>query len=79
MTRGNQREKARAKNLEKAAKTKTKNTMSGNEFAREKERVAAIMQEKQKKGNDSITGDFDSVFCLPLERKAAEAAAGGKK
>ncbi|GAM38888.1 hypothetical protein TCE0_034f09985 [Talaromyces pinophilus] len=50
MTRGNQREKARAKNLEKAAKTKTKNTMSGNEFAREKERVAAIMQEKQKKG-----------------------------
>jgi hypothetical protein len=36
--------------------------MSGNEFAREKERVAAIMQEKQKKGNDSITADFDSYF-----------------
>ncbi|EEA27921.1 hypothetical protein TMatcc_003774 [Talaromyces marneffei ATCC 18224] len=53
MTRGNQREKARAKNLEKQAKTKSKNGMSGNEFAREKERVAAIMQEKQKKGNDS--------------------------
>jgi hypothetical protein len=25
--------------------------MSGNEFAREKEKVAAIMLEKQKKGN----------------------------
>jgi hypothetical protein len=47
--------------------------MSGNEFAREKERVAAIMQEKQKKGNDSITGDFDSVFCL--RRAAAETPA----
>jgi hypothetical protein len=32
------------------AQQKSKNGMSGNEFAREKERVAAIMQEKQKKG-----------------------------
>lgn len=37
---------------------KSKNSMSGNEFAREKERVAAIMQEKQKKGNDSMNADF---------------------
>jgi hypothetical protein len=50
--------------------------MSGNEFAREKERVAAIMQEKQKKGNDSITADFDSYFfLLSIRRAAAETPA----
>jgi hypothetical protein len=29
--------------------------MSGSEFKREQEKVAAIMQEKQKKGNDTLT------------------------
>lgn len=43
---------------------KSKNNMSGNEFAREKERVAAIMQEKQKKGNESKSADL-ILFSLP--------------
>ena len=50
MTRGNQREKAREKNLAKDAATKKKNTTSGTEFARTKEAQAAIMREKQAKG-----------------------------
>ncbi|EED23711.1 conserved hypothetical protein [Talaromyces stipitatus ATCC 10500] len=64
MTRGNQRENARKKNLEKQAKAKSKNTMSGTEYQREKEKAAEIMREKQRKA---------------LEKKAAEAAAGGGK
>lgn len=50
MTRGNQREKAREKNLAKDASQKKKNTTSGTEFARTKEAQAAIMREKQAKG-----------------------------
>ncbi|KAH8697270.1 hypothetical protein BGW36DRAFT_427236 [Talaromyces proteolyticus] len=64
MTRGNQRENDRKKALEKAGKAKNKNTMSGSEFAREKEKVAAIMQEKQRKA---------------LEKKSTEATGGGAK
>lgn len=50
MTRGNQREKAREKNLAKGAGEKKKNTQSGTEFARTKEEQAKIMREKQAKG-----------------------------
>ncbi|KAA8649197.1 hypothetical protein EYZ11_012299 [Aspergillus tanneri] len=58
MSRGNQREKARAKNQKAEASVKSKNTMSGSEFQRHKENSAAIMREKQRLAN---------------ERKAAEA------
>ena len=67
MTRGNQREKAREKNLKEQSGPK-KNTQSGTEFQRTKEAQAAIMREKQAKA---------------AEKKAGEAAggkgAGGKK
>ncbi|EXJ94105.1 hypothetical protein A1O1_02498 [Capronia coronata CBS 617.96] len=49
MTRGNQREKAREKNLKEQAASKKKNTISGTEFQRTKEAQAAIMREKQAK------------------------------
>ncbi|PSN63970.1 hypothetical protein BS50DRAFT_637294 [Corynespora cassiicola Philippines] len=42
MARGNQRDKAREKNLKEAAKQ-----MSGTEFAKNKEDQAAIMRAKQ--------------------------------
>ena len=50
MTRGNQRDKAREKNLKEQAGQKKKNTQSGTEFARTKEDQAAIMRAKQAKG-----------------------------
>ena len=50
MTRGNQRDKAREKNLKEQAGSKKKNTQSGTEFAKTKEAQAAIMREKQAKG-----------------------------
>ena len=50
MTRGNQREKAREKNLKDAAGAGKKNTMSGSEQQKNKEDVAKIMREKQAKG-----------------------------
>ncbi|KAH7360048.1 hypothetical protein BKA66DRAFT_426242 [Pyrenochaeta sp. MPI-SDFR-AT-0127] len=46
MARGNQRDKAREKNLKAAA-----GTQSGTEFARTKEDQAAIMRAKQAAGN----------------------------
>ncbi|OJJ44797.1 hypothetical protein ASPZODRAFT_18363 [Penicilliopsis zonata CBS 506.65] len=50
MTRGNQRDSDRKKQQAKAAKDgkKHKNSMTGTEFQRNKEDVAAIMREKQK-------------------------------
>ncbi|KAF3765810.1 four F5 protein [Cryphonectria parasitica EP155] len=59
MARGNQRDLARAKNLKKQAEQKSKNSKSGSEMQRDKEAVAALMREKQKKAE---------------EKKAAEAA-----
>ena len=50
MTRGNQREKAREKNLKDSA-SKKKNSQSGTEFQRTKEDQAAIMRAKQAAGN----------------------------
>ncbi|KAK4988093.1 hypothetical protein LTR66_007416 [Elasticomyces elasticus] len=47
MARGNQRDKAREKNQKALASQKGGNKMSGTEFAREKENVAAIMRAKQ--------------------------------
>ncbi|EMC97634.1 hypothetical protein BAUCODRAFT_42122, partial [Baudoinia panamericana UAMH 10762] len=50
MARGNQRDKAREKNQKEAAGKKAKNNMTGSEFQREKEKVAAIMLAKQQAG-----------------------------
>ncbi|KAI4152482.1 MAG: hypothetical protein LQ340_002882 [Diploschistes diacapsis] len=53
MTRGNQREKAREKNAKTLAAEKKKNSMSGSQQAADKEKVAAIMREKQAKGQQA--------------------------
>ncbi|KAF1967556.1 hypothetical protein BU23DRAFT_559210 [Bimuria novae-zelandiae CBS 107.79] len=47
MARGNQREKAREKNMKEQAGKKKGNQLSGTEFARAKEDTAAIMRAKQ--------------------------------
>ncbi|KAF2840761.1 hypothetical protein M501DRAFT_1056074 [Patellaria atrata CBS 101060] len=47
MARGNQRDKAREKNMKAQAGVKSKNTQSGTEFQRTKEDQAAIMRAKQ--------------------------------
>ncbi|OTB04133.1 hypothetical protein M426DRAFT_320979 [Hypoxylon sp. CI-4A] len=47
MARGNQREKAREKNLKAQAAQKAKNGKSGNEMQRDKEAVAEMMRKKQ--------------------------------
>ncbi|CAI7644101.1 unnamed protein product [Penicillium bialowiezense] len=59
MARGNQRDKAREKNLKKAGNVKNKNTQTGSQFAKSQEDAAAIMRDKQKKAD---------------EKRAAEAA-----
>jgi len=64
MTRGNQRDKAREKNLKDQAQAKKKNTLSGTEFQRTKEAQAAIMRQKQEAAE---------------AKKAAEGASGAKK
>ncbi|KAK5092886.1 hypothetical protein LTR70_006008 [Exophiala xenobiotica] len=79
MTRGNQREKAREKNLKDAAGSGKKNTLSGTEFQRTKEAQAAIMREKQAKGEYTDldlpgmkwNGGEADVVCTALEAKAA--------
>ncbi|XXG97041.1 hypothetical protein Hte_003335 [Hypoxylon texense] len=47
MARGNQRDKAREKNLKAQAAQKSKNTKSGTEMQRDKEAVAEMMRKKQ--------------------------------
>jgi len=63
MTRGNQRDKAREKNLKEQAASKKKNTQSGTEFQKTKEAQAAIMRQKQE----------------AEAKKATEGAGGAKK
>ncbi|KAL4879777.1 hypothetical protein BJY04DRAFT_219860 [Aspergillus karnatakaensis] len=63
MTRGNQRDRDRQKNLEKQAKLKAGNQLSGTQFQKKKEDDAQKMRDKQAKAD---------------AKKAAEAA-GGKK
>ena len=61
MARGNQRDKAREKNLKNQSQQKNKNTQTGTEFARTKEDQAAIMRRKQAEGtlvSFVITGAF---------------------
>ncbi|KAK6825190.1 4F5 domain protein [Apiospora arundinis] len=47
MARGNQREKAREKNLKTQAAQKSKNAKTGSEMQRDKEKVAELMRQKQ--------------------------------
>ncbi|KAI1107341.1 putative serf family protein [Jackrogersella minutella] len=47
MARGNQRDKAREKNLKAQANQKSKNTKSGSERQRDSEAVAEMMRKKQ--------------------------------
>lgn len=47
MARGNQRDKAREKNLKAQASMKSKNSKSGTEMQRDKDAVAEIMKQKQ--------------------------------
>jgi hypothetical protein len=75
MARGNQRDKAREKNLAKQAGEKSKNTMSGSEMMRNKDDVAAIMRAKQEKGesktsNPSVLPNCSLMLyrrCFPFE------------
>ncbi|KAI9697018.1 MAG: hypothetical protein M1836_004979 [Candelina mexicana] len=55
MARGNQRDKAREKNLKEQAGQKKKNTQSGTEFQKTKEQQAAIMRQKQDEANAKKT------------------------
>ncbi|EME83967.1 uncharacterized protein MYCFIDRAFT_134278 [Pseudocercospora fijiensis CIRAD86] len=50
MARGNQRDKAREKNLAKQAQEKSKTTASGTQQQRDKETAAEIMRRKQAEG-----------------------------
>ncbi|XP_046890977.1 small EDRK-rich factor 2 [Hypomesus transpacificus] len=52
MTRGNQRELARAKNAKKQTEKTKGKTEDGLSAAARKQRDAEIMQQKQKKAND---------------------------
>ncbi|TGZ80395.1 hypothetical protein EX30DRAFT_396395 [Ascodesmis nigricans] len=49
MTRGNQRERDRMKAQKAESGKKKANTKSGSEMLRDKDKVAQIMQEKQRK------------------------------
>ncbi|KAI0453167.1 putative serf family protein [Xylaria acuta] len=65
MARGNQREKAREKNLKAQASQKSKSSKTGSEMQRDKEALATLMRQKQEAAN---------------AKKAAAAAGGsGKK
>ncbi|KAI0137300.1 putative serf family protein [Xylariales sp. AK1849] len=57
MARGNQRDKAREKNLKAAASTKSKNSKTGAEMARDKEAVAQMMREKQAAADAKKTAE----------------------
>ncbi|KAF2740868.1 hypothetical protein EJ04DRAFT_507857 [Polyplosphaeria fusca] len=63
MARGNQREKAREKNLKAQAGQKSKNTQSGTQFARTKEDQAAIMRAKQAAGKFFNLSAFPRMRC----------------
>ncbi|KAH8677398.1 hypothetical protein BX600DRAFT_506441 [Xylariales sp. PMI_506] len=64
MARGNQRDKAREKNLKAQAAVKGKNNLTGSELAKAKEDAAAVMRAKQAAAD---------------ARKAAEGGAAKKK
>ncbi|KAI1825674.1 putative serf family protein [Xylaria intraflava] len=61
MTRGNQREKAREKNLKQQASQKSKNTKTGTEMQRDKENLAALMRQKQEAADARKAAGGDSA------------------
>ncbi|KAI9815047.1 MAG: hypothetical protein M1827_002890 [Pycnora praestabilis] len=76
MARGNQRDKAREKNLKDQAGKKPKNEQSGTQYARTKEQQAAIMRQKQDEG---MTAEYWlSLEGISNAKKAAESS-GTKK
>ncbi|EXJ84872.1 hypothetical protein A1O3_05547 [Capronia epimyces CBS 606.96] len=83
MARGNQREKAREKNLKEQASTKKKNSLSGTEFQRTKEAQAAIMREKQAKGGFSASNaagwPYRCLIAITAEAAKAQGGAATKK
>lgn len=56
MARGNQREKAREKNMAKQASQKKQTNLTGTEQQKNKEDVAAIMRAKQAAADAKKTG-----------------------
>ncbi|KAF2707024.1 4F5 domain protein [Pleomassaria siparia CBS 279.74] len=56
MARGNQRDKAREKNLKKLADQKGGNNLTGSQLAKAKEDAAAIMRAKQAAANEKKSG-----------------------
>ncbi|KAF1986599.1 4F5 domain protein [Aulographum hederae CBS 113979] len=61
MARGNQREKAREKNLKAQGNTGKKTNMTGSEFQKNKDDVAAIMRAKQAAAEAKKNGEGDSA------------------
>jgi len=57
MTRGNQREKAREKNLKAGASQKKRTNMTGNEQQKAKEDAASIMRAKQAAADAKKSGE----------------------
>ncbi|EME44800.1 hypothetical protein DOTSEDRAFT_24783 [Dothistroma septosporum NZE10] len=57
MARGNQRDKAREKNLAKQAQMKSGNQHSGSELAKAKESAAEIMRKKQAAADAKKAGE----------------------
>ncbi|KAH9908101.1 four F5 protein [Xylariomycetidae sp. FL2044] len=61
MARGNQRDKAREKNLKAQRDQKSKNTKTGSEMQRDKEAVAEMMRKKQAAADaKKATGSADA-------------------
>ncbi|KAI1167222.1 putative serf family protein [Nemania serpens] len=57
MARGNQRDKAREKNLKQQAAQKSKSSKTGSEMQREKEALAILMRQKQEAANAKKAAD----------------------
>ncbi|KAL0638474.1 hypothetical protein Q9L58_002410 [Maublancomyces gigas] len=74
MTRGNQRERDRAKAQKTAVQQKSKNGKSGTAMQRDKENVAEIMRQKQveaeeKRKADAAKADSGSSSSDPPKKK----------
>ncbi|KAL7929908.1 hypothetical protein V8C35DRAFT_314113 [Trichoderma chlorosporum] len=77
MTRGNQRDLARAKNQKNAAKAKGGNADSGYEAAKKKLSNAEIMRQKQAKADADKTAAENKALQEKRDAKAARSNQGG--
>lgn len=73
MTRGNQRDRDRAKNLKKEASQKKATNLSGSEMQRARESAAEVMRKKQ------AAADAKKQATKDAELKAKKEAGGSKK